>query len=149
MKNTTFTRSITLVIFLINFILLAGAESAQPIALSQNKRTVQQYMDAFGKSDHPAILACLTDDVEWIIPGAFRKSGKAAFDKEIENEAFVGSPTIKVTRLMEENNVVVAEGSVSSARKDGGVLKAVFCDVFEMRDGKIRRLTSYLMETKE
>jgi hypothetical protein len=28
-------------------------------------------------------------------------------------------------------------------------LNAVFCDVFEMQDAKIRRLASYLMEVKE
>jgi uncharacterized protein len=116
--------------------------------MSKNKRTVQEYMDGFTRSDHARILACLTDDVEWIIPGFFRSQGKADFDKEIENEAFVGSPTITVTRLTEENDVVVAEGSVRSARRDGGSLHAVFCDVFEMRDGKIARLTSYLVELR-
>lgn len=117
--------------------------------MSRNKQTVQQYMESFARSDHAAILSCLTDDVEWLIPGMFHRTGKAAFDEEIENEAFVGSPTIKVARMTEENDVVVAEGSVRSARKDGGVLSAVFCDVFEMEDGKIKRLTSYLMESKE
>ena len=105
-------------------------------------------MEAFGRTDHQEILACLTDDVEWIIPGAFHARGKAAFDKEIENDAFVGHPAITVTRLTEEDDVVVAEGSVRAQRKDGAVLNLVFCDVFEMRDGKIRRLTSYLMETR-
>ncbi len=33
-----------------------------------------------------------------------------------------------------------------AARRDGGTLHAVFCDVFVMRGGKIRHLTSYLME---
>jgi uncharacterized protein len=126
-----------------------GAESGASRAMSRNKQTVDAYMKAFGKSDHAGVLACLTEDVKWVIPGAFTVSGKAAFDKEIENEAFEGSPTIKVTRMTEENDVVVAEGSVRSARKDGGMLNAVFCDVFEMRDGKIRKLTSYLMEVKE
>jgi uncharacterized protein len=78
-----------------------------------------------------------------------RSKAKAAFDKEIENAAFLGSPTIKVMRLIEEADIVVAEGSVRSARKDGGILNAAFCDVFEMRDGKVGRLTSYLMQTKE
>jgi uncharacterized protein len=50
--------------------------------------------------------------------------------------------------MTEENNVVVVEGSVRSPRKDGGVLNAVFCDVFELRDSKIKRLTSYLAEIK-
>lgn len=117
--------------------------------MSQNKQTVHSYMDAFSTSDHKKILACLTDDVEWVIPGAFHLTGKLAFDKKIENDAFTGSPTITVTRMTEEHNVVVAEGRVRCARKDGGLLYAVFCDVFEMHDAKIRRLTSYLMEVKE
>lgn len=112
--------------------------------MSPNKATVKAYMDGFNVSDHASILACLTDDIEWIMPGYFQHRGKEAFDKEIENEAFVGSPTIEVNRLTEENDVVVAEGSVKSARRDGGMLNAVFCDVFEMRDGKICRLYSYL-----
>ena len=117
--------------------------------MTPNKLTVQTYMDGFCKSDHAQILSCLTDDVEWLMPGFFHLSGKAAFDREIENDAFVGSPTIRVTRMIEENDVVVAEGTVRCARRGGGVLDAFFCDVFEMEDAKIRRLTSYLMERGE
>ena len=45
-----------------------------------NKQTVQKYMDGFNAGDHAMILACLTDDVEWLIPGAFHTRGKTAFD---------------------------------------------------------------------
>jgi len=126
---------------------MSSADKDKP--MSANKRTVQKYMDAFGVSNHADVLACLTDDVEWVIPGMFQKTGKDAFDKEIENEAFVGSPTITITRMTEENNVVIAEGSVRSTKKDGGLLNVVFCDVFVMQDAKIKHLTSYLMELKQ
>lgn len=116
--------------------------------MTTNKQTIEQYIDGFNKSDHAQILACLTDDVEWIIPGFVHLTGKEEFDGEIENEAFVGRPTVTVTRLVEEDDVVVAEGAVQGKRRDGGSLNAVFCDVFEMRDAKIRRLTSYLTEVK-
>ncbi len=116
--------------------------------MSPNKQTVQHYMDAFARTDHAAVLACLTDDVEWDIPGMVHVAGKEAFDKEIENDAFVGSPAIAVTRLLEEQDIVVAEGTVRAAKAAGGVLNAVFCDVFVMKDAKIRHLTSYLMEIK-
>ena len=116
--------------------------------MSPNKQTVQKYMDAFTRTDHAEILSCLTEGVEWEIPGAFHVRGKAAFDKEIENDAFVGSPAIRVTRMTEEDDVVVAEGTVRCARRDGGLLNAVFCDVFVMEDAKIRHLTSYVMEVK-
>jgi len=114
--------------------------------MSPNKRTVEKYMDAFRRTDHQAILSCLTDDVEWLIPGLFHIKGKEAFDREIDNPAFVGST---VTRMTEEGDVVVAEGRIQAARRDGGTLNAVFCDVFEMQDAKIKRLISYLIEVKE
>lgn len=112
--------------------------------MSANKFTVEKYIDGFNKTDHEQILSCLTDDVVWLIPGHFHVKGKPAFDGEIENENFVGSPTVVVTRMTEENDVVIAEGSVKSAMKNGGTLNALFCDVFEMRHGRIKKLTSYL-----
>jgi hypothetical protein len=38
--------------------------------------------------------------------------GKDAFDKEIENDAFTGSPIIKIMRMIKENDVLIAEGTV-------------------------------------
>jgi uncharacterized protein len=116
--------------------------------MSENTYMVDKYMDGFRRSDHEQILSCLTDDIEWEIPGAFHVHGKEAFDKEIENEAFVGRPDITVTRLTEENDIVVAEGSVRAQKKDGQPLKLRFCDVFVMQAGKIKQLISYLMEVK-
>ena len=116
--------------------------------MTENKRTVEKYMDGFRRSDHELILSCLTDDIEWEMPGAFHLIGKEAFDKEIENAAFVGSPTITITRMTEEDDVVVAEGSVRTQRRSGGFLSAVFCDVFVMHHGKIKRLVTYFVEIK-
>lgn len=113
--------------------------------MSKNKQTVQEYMRAFSVSDHAAVLACLTDDVEWRMPGAFDLKGKAAFDKEIENPDFEGKPAITVTRLVEEADVVVAEGRVRGAKKGGEVFEVVFCDVFVLTHAKIRSLTCYVM----
>jgi uncharacterized protein len=116
--------------------------------MTGNKQTVDKYIDGFRRSDHEQILSCLTDDIEWEMPGAFHLIGKDAFDKEIENEAFVGSPIISVARMTEENDVVVAEGSVRTRKRDGDVLSLRYCDVFVMQAGKIKRLTSYLTEVK-
>jgi ketosteroid isomerase-like protein len=116
--------------------------------MTENKKTVERYMDAFRKSDHKQILSCLADDVEWEMPGAFHLVGKEAFDKEIENDAFVGSPTITITRMTEENDVVIAEGAVRCQRRDGGFLNAMFCDAFAMQNAKIKRLVTYLVDLK-
>jgi ketosteroid isomerase-like protein len=115
--------------------------------MTENKKMVDRYMDGFRRTDHDQILSCLTDDVEWEIPGVFHARGKEEFDKQIEGDGFVGSPAITVTRLTEDDGVVVAEGSVRTQREDGTFVHVAFCDVFEMQGGKIRRLISYLMET--
>jgi ketosteroid isomerase-like protein len=117
--------------------------------MSRNKDTVQKYIDGFNKSDHAQILSCLTDDIEWLMPGNFHLTGKDAFDKEIENDAFTGSPTVTITRMTEENDVVIAEGSVRVAWKHGGFLNAVFSDAFEMEDGRIKRLLTYQVNLQE
>jgi uncharacterized protein len=113
--------------------------------MSENKATVQEYMRAFSASAHTAVLARLTDDIVWRMPGAFDLRGKAAFDGEIENPEFESKPAITVTRLVEEGDVVVAEGRVRTLKKTGEVLHVVFCDVFVLRDARIRELTSYVM----
>lgn len=111
--------------------------------MSENKKTIEKYIDGFNKSDHAQILSCLTDDVVWEMPGLFHHIGKTAFDREIENPAFEGKPTIVITRLTEENDVVVAEGTVQGKKKGGEPFMAVFCDVFEMENTKIKKLIGY------
>ena len=113
--------------------------------MTENKKTVSRYMDGFIAIDHKMILDCLADDVVWYMPGFFLLSGKEAFDKEIENDYFEGKPIIDISRMTEENNVVVAEGSVRCKIRNGGMLDALFCDVFEMERGKIKKLTTYQM----
>lgn len=113
--------------------------------MSENKKAVEKYMNGFNAADHEMILSCLTDDVIWYMPGFFNHQGKEAFDKEIENENFTGLPVITISRYVEEGDVVIAEGAVQANMKGGGLLDAVFCDVFEMQNGKIKKLTTYLM----
>lgn len=116
--------------------------------MSHNKKTIERYIDGFNTLDHAQILDCLTDDVEWVMPGFFHHIGKEAFDKEIENPAFSGTPVVAITRMTEENDIVIAEGTVIAQKASGEKLALVFCDVFEMRDTKIQRLIGYIAENK-
>jgi uncharacterized protein len=117
--------------------------------MTPNTQTVQSYMDGFNQLDRALILSCLTEDVEWVLPGSFKVQGKADFAKHIVDEGFANSPPkIEIIRTLEAGDVVIAEGTVQAPKTDGTFLSLVFCDVFDMQAGKIRRLTSYLMEVK-
>jgi uncharacterized protein len=116
--------------------------------MTQNQRTVETYMEAFRRTDRAQILACLTDDVEWEIPGLFVVRGKDEFAKHIVDDGFEGRPDITVNRLTEGEDRVVAEGTVRAPKQDGTSLNLAYCDVFEMEHGRIRKLISYLVEIK-
>jgi len=75
--------------------------------------------------------------------------GKEAYDKEIENPAFSGSPALVITRMVEENDVVMAEitGEVKSA--DGQPMRMAMSEVFVMRDAKISERRAYVIELTE
>jgi ketosteroid isomerase-like protein len=111
-----------------------------------NRDVVLRYMDGFRKTDREQILSCVTDDVAWKIPGSFEINGRQAFSTHIVDEGFESHPEITVARLIEDENIIVAEGTVRTSRTDNTVIVLAFCDVFEMRAGRIARLTSYLVQ---
>lgn len=117
--------------------------------MSQRKEVVEAYFDGFRRSDHQHILALLTDDVVWDLPGYRHLRGKDTFDQEIENEESVGSPTLTVDRLIEEADTVVAIGSGEATHKSGETHRFAFCDVFTFADDKMCRVESYLVPLKE
>jgi ketosteroid isomerase-like protein len=117
--------------------------------MSRNKEIVRAYIDGFRKSDHDQILGCLTDDIRWTVFGAFRLEGKEAYDAEIENPAFTGSPTITITRMVEEDDVVMAEMTLEARRATGEILRAAMGEVFVFRDGRIAERRAYVVELRE
>jgi ketosteroid isomerase-like protein len=117
--------------------------------VSRRKEVVETYFEGFRRSDHQQILACLTDGVIWDLPGYRHLTGKEAFDQEIENEEFVGSPTLTVDRLIEEGDAVVAIGHGEGTHKSGEIHRFAFCDVFTFMGDKVCRVESYLVPLKE
>lgn len=125
--------------------MMIGMTTPEHAAGSGRQDTVQRYFDGFRRSDHAAILALLTDDVIWDLPGFRHLQGKEAFDGEIENEAFSGSPTLIIDRLIEGDDAVVALGTGQGTFVDGRVHRFAFNDVFTFAGDKISRVESYLV----
>jgi ketosteroid isomerase-like protein len=113
--------------------------------MSARKEIVEEYFEGFRHSDHERILALLTDDVAWDLPGFRHLTGKEAFDGEIENPAFEGSPTLTLDRLIEEGDAVVAIGAGIATPKEGDSFEFAFCDVFTFTGDLISRVESYLV----
>jgi len=113
-----------------------------------NKKVVETYMNGYNTGDTAAILSCLAEDVIWEMVGYFNLKGKDQVDKEI-NSGWEGNPIITISQLIEEGNIVVAEGAVKCKLKNGGFMDALFCEVFHFDNGKVEKLTTYHIEKKK
>lgn len=116
---------------------------------SPRKAVVEAYFDGFRRSDHAAILSLLTEDVVWDLPGFRHLQGKEAFDGEVENPDFEGSPELRIDRLIEEGESVVAIGEGIARPKAGPRFRFAYCDVFTFRRELIERVESYLVPLGE
>lgn len=114
-----------------------------------NMQTIDRYLDGFRTTNRVQILACLAEDVEWVLPGLFHTRGKPEFASQIVSEGFEPNPTITAERTFEIGDTIIVEGNADTKRTDGQAVNLAFCDVFDLRDGKIRKLTSYLMQTSK
>jgi uncharacterized protein len=116
--------------------------------MSVNKAVVRAYFEAFNRADSERVGSLLAADAVWEIPRTHLGSGYAAGRDAFVREALTApAGTVStVTRLVEEGDIVVAEGTVSTVTPDGGPFHLLFCDLFLLRDAKISRLTSYLAQ---
>ncbi|MEU8345096.1 nuclear transport factor 2 family protein [Spirillospora sp. NPDC048832] len=118
--------------------------------MSRNTDTVNRYIDGFRKNDHAQILSCLTDDIEWTVFGGFRLTGKDAYDKAIDGPPeFINPPHLEVVRMVEQDDVVMAEMSGTVKRAAGGEMRMSMAEVFVMRDGRIAERRAWVIELKE
>jgi uncharacterized protein len=90
-----------------------------------NKKVVETYMNGYNTGDSAAILSCLAEDVIWEMVGYFNLKGKDQVDKEI-NSGWEGNPIITISQLIEEGNIVVAEGAVKCKLKMGDLWMLCF-----------------------
>ena len=123
--------------------------------MSPNKVVITKYFESSSALDRQAVVSYLTENVERVEwADGFPDSGvplrgKAAFEKNLNDPPGGGRLGIEVTRMTEENNVVVAECIVRVPKKEGGftVIKAL--DVFELENGKVKRMDSFTAVIKD
>jgi uncharacterized protein len=118
------------------------AREAISPAMSANRKVVESYL---ATRDRSKIGPLLADDVEWIewgdgVPSTgARTKGRTAFIQNFGTDEL----TSEIHRVTEENNVVVVEGTAHVHKKDGKELSVRFVDIFEVEDGKVKRLNSF------
>jgi len=113
--------------------------------MSRRTEIAESYFEGFRQSDHERILGLLSDDVEWRIHGHRSLAGKAAFDAEIENDAFEGSPELHVELVVEGTDHVVVPHRGVGRLRGGRELRFAGCTVLTFDGDLIARVDSYVV----
>jgi ketosteroid isomerase-like protein len=125
----------------------------QPVALARPRRKpmsartdlIETYHEGFRTRDHEGILATLTDDVAWDLPGHRHLQGKADFREEIDNPDFQGQPTLTIDRFIEGADEVCAIGTGIAETSGGDDFHFAYIDVFTFRGDLVCRVESYVV----
>jgi uncharacterized protein len=120
--------------------------------MSPNKKVVETYLTSLGNLDWPAVAACLADDVERVEwADGFAESGLPVRGKDAVLKGLEAPQKfqIRVLRMTEEDNVVATEEQVRVPMKEGGLFIGRACGIFELENGKLKRMSSWVAEDKQ
>lgn len=109
-----------------------------------NKEIVRQVAQGLLDADIDKVLSHMTDDVQMGWPGYFElEPGKDAIRKFFADIPEIVSGSIE--SLIADGDTVAGTGRVTTRHKDGSLKNSFFCDVYELENGKVKRLKSYMV----
>lgn len=116
-----------------------------------NKEIVIEFVDAVSAGDTEGILKHLAEDLTWTFFGSHRFAGTMHGKDElmqglfaIVGEVLEDGIKVKVSATIADGDFVVVEGKGQARSKAGLDYNNDYCLVFEVRDGKIRKVRQYL-----
>lgn len=120
------------------------------MSASQNKEIVRSFYEAGNHGDFDACLAIVADDITWTnigtttLSGTYR--GKAEVMEKLLGPLFgqlKDGISSTITRLIAEDDYVVAQTSGRAETTDGRAYNNIYCQVIRLRDGKFVEVTEY------
>jgi steroid delta-isomerase-like uncharacterized protein len=110
---------------------------------------LQSFLDAFNAHDADAVMAFFTDDCVFDTPRGPGPGGRHLVGKEQVREGiqarFDGIPDVHYgdDRHWGCGDRAVSEWTIRGTEASGAAIEVRGCDLFELRDGKIRRKDSF------
>lgn len=128
-----------------------STEAAARTQEEANKAVVTEFMEVFSRGDVDAILGFLTDDATWWVAGTIDgisgEKDKAAFGEMLGGLSTLttaGAIALTPKALTAEGDRVAAETESYAEMSNGRVYNNLYHFVFELSDGRIRRVKEYL-----
>ena len=111
----------------------------------RNKKILKGGNAAIDKGDHEGFLVHCTEDTEWVFVGDRTLRGKEAV-RQWMAETYLEPPVNKVEALIAEGDFLTAMGTLKVKNGDGQWETSSYCDVWQFRDGKMAKLTAFVIK---
>jgi uncharacterized protein len=111
-----------------------------------NKHILEQANAAVTAGDYEGFLSCCTEDTQWNFIGEQVLIGKEAVRRYML-ETYIEPPKFEVSKLISEDNFVIALGKISLEDEQGASTIYDYCDVWQLREGKLHELKAYVILT--
>src|SRR5690349_19475681 len=113
--------------------------------MTQHQHLATQLIERFSQSDVPGVLALMTDDATWHIPGKPERIPSAGVYDKARLERLFGRMTerlasnmlMRIRNLISAGDTLVVEAESSWELKNGRQYRQQYCLVLECRGGKI------------
>jgi hypothetical protein len=122
------------------------------VSTAQNKAIAERFFELFSASDIDGVLALMTDDATWRIPGKKELTPTAGeyskerigrlFRRMIDNLS--GGLRMSVVSSISEGDRVAVEATSAGDLKNGRRYRQEYHLVMEFRDGRISAVREYL-----
>ena len=116
--------------------------------ITENKAIIEQVNQAFARQDSATILTYFAPDAAWEMIGQGRAEGIEAITKFMNQMPPMPEMSFTVDPVTAEDDRVVCRGKLLNKNADGSPWKGVYTDHYQLRDGKIIEMVSFVMETK-
>ena len=121
------------------------------MGIAENKQVVLDFYEAGARGDMDACFALLADEIRWTNIGSTRFSGtyigKQAIADDLLGPLFSrlkAGISSQVERLTAEGDIVVAQTSGTAETVDGRPYNNTYCQVIQIREGRIATVTEYM-----
>lgn len=114
--------------------------------VNNNKAILEKANAAISKGDNEGFLSQCTEETIWTFVGDKMLKGKEAV-RQWMRTAYVEPPKFNVENLIEEDDFVIAVGTISMNGEDGKIADYSYCDVWRFRNGKMDELKAFVIKT--
>lgn len=109
---------------------------------------VQAVISAFEKKDFSEVRDFFSQDFIMDWPGFLMVEDLDDLELFLKKNAPKRVVETKNHHFLEKDNIVFGNGEITVELHSGLLVKNYFCDIYEFQNGKIKKITSYILHDK-